>query len=167
MPLMSDLSSLPPRDMALCHCVLKEQHVTCLFLHFHPCDQRLAAALAASEGRTGEGWIICCPFLLLILFFFIPSLLPCARSSISHLLSMHCSACCSCLSNTTQRWQWHHFLWKVYQYTEQMVQQVEHIHSHTRRHTFAHAYFHIESCGLLGWPLNGFDTHYQLSLMWN
>lgn len=28
-------------------------------------------------------------------------------------------------------------------------------------------YLPIKQCSLLGWPLNGFDTHYQLSLMWN
>lgn len=38
---------------------------------------------------------------------------------------------------------------------------------HLQKYTFAHAYLPIKWCCMLGWPLNGFDTHYQLSLMWN
>lgn len=109
MPLMSHLSPLPLSDMALCQGLLKEQHVTCFICpHFHPSDQRLAVALTAPEGEQREGWTIGCPFSSLSLCFIL-SLLLCAQSAI---LSMRRSACCAYLSNTTQQWQWHCFLWE-------------------------------------------------------
>lgn len=86
--------------------------MSCLFLHFHPYDQRLAQALKASKGGE-ERMNICCPFSSLCLLF-IPSLLLYARPSVLcwlwHLfisLCMHCSSYCAYLSNTAQQWQWH------------------------------------------------------------
>ncbi len=161
-PLMADLSPLPLRDMALCRCLLKEQHVTCLFPLFHPSDQRLAVALTASEGRGVKDELSAAlsppyPFFL--------SHLCCCVHYQPWAIFYPCTALPAVLVCQTHNNRGNDTA--SFEKGEQMAQQVEDLPNCTCRHTFAPAYLHIKWCILLGWPLNGFDTHYQLSLMWN
>lgn len=147
--------------------------MSCLFLHFHPYDQRLAQALKASKGGE-ERMNICCPFSSLCLLF-IPSLLLCARPSVLcwlwHLYSFPyaCTALlivpiCQTLHNSGNDTA--HPLRKAYCICNRTPNACSNTITLTDIHMCA-CVLHIKRCSLLGWPLIGFDTHYQLSLMWN
>lgn len=80
-------------------------------IYFPPLSSLRPKVSRSSYSLGGEqrgGWTICCPFSSLSLCFIL-SLLLCAQSAI---LSVRRSACCAYLSNTTQQWQWHCFLWE-------------------------------------------------------
>ena len=127
----------------------------------HPSDQRLAVALAAPEGRM----IYLLPFSPPFPLVFSRRLCSLVRDQPPAIFCPRAALLAVSLLRQTLRNGGNYAAsfdvgWRQLRQSTQMSQQV-------RSGTREHACLRIKRCGLLGWSLNGFDTHYQLSLMWN
>ena len=131
---------------------------------FHPSDQRLAVALAAPEGRM----IYLLPFSPPYPFVFSHRLCsrvhdqppaifyPCAALLAVSLLRRYTTVAITLLP----------LIWADGT-CDRTPKRANRYAAALSSSPFVHAYLLIKRCGSLGWSLNGFDTHYQLSLMWN
>lgn len=154
---MSDSSPLPLVTWLCARVTVEEATCHVFVLALSSLWPKVSRTLTASE--EGEGRMkVCCPFSSLFLFSsFYPILVPVCTictalytseaTTLIYLTLGKAFCTCNSLHNTCSN-RYRTFIQPY-------------------RHTYVHACSHTKWCSLLGWPLNAFDTHYQLSLMWN
>lgn len=162
MPVMSHLSLLSPCDMALCQCVFVpplsslRPKVSCIT----DSPRREEREGCISVARSPH----CTPSLLLSIICWLWQLYPLCHA-------LFCLLCLFVKHHTTVAMTLLCLWKKLTVYITGHVVNVQTgrtlTHLQYRNNSFAHACLHTKRSLLLGWPLNGFDTHYQLSLMWN